>query len=204
MKNLLFSILFVASAAIPFLSHAQEMKQDTLNEVTVTDSIPSDLYFEDDAQNDLMHQANRMMAAQDYKGTIAKTSEVLSKEPGATPALVLRARAKAAMSDTAGAFSDLRQAIQYNPESPDGYVYLSIAYYKVKAYREAYKWVNQGLEKDPQDPAVYAQRGEVKYAMGDKHGACMDWSRAGDLGMLSAYDTIFEKCTEVSMTEGAK
>lgn len=204
MKNILFRTVTLALIAFPFFSNAQEMKQDTLHEVQITDSIPSDLYFEDDTQNYLMHEANRMMAAQNYKAAIAKTSEVLSKEPGSTSALVLRARAKAAMADTAGAFHDLRQAIKYNPESPDGYVYLSIAYYKVKAYREAYKWVNQGLEKDPQDAAVYAQRGEIKYAMGDKHGACMDWSRAGDLGLLSAYDTIFEKCTEVSMTEGAK
>ena len=43
------------------------------------------------------------------------------------------------------------------------------------------------------------QRGEVKYLMGDKKAACLDWSKAGDYGYLHAFDVIFEKCTNVSV-----
>ena len=157
------------------------------------------IYSDDAGTEMIMQEANQSMMNGDYKKAIASVDEILKKEPGTTSALVLRARARAAMSDTAGAFHDLREIIKYNPNKPDGYIYLSVGYMRVKSYREALKWANQGLEKDPENPQAYMQRGEVKYLLDDKKGACLDWSKAGDYGFLHAYDVIFEKCTNVSM-----
>ncbi len=157
------------------------------------------IYHEDMATHLSMREANQAFSSGDYIGAIKKTDELISKNPGLIPALVLRAKAKGVVSDTAGAFHDLRQIIKYNPDKPDGYLYLSVGYERVKSYREALKWANQGLEKDPENPMAYKQRGEVKYLLGDKKGACLDWSKAGDLGDLEAYDVIFEKCTNVGM-----
>ncbi len=160
----------------------------------------AEFIFTDDAKSDMiMQDANQSMMDGDYKAAIATVDEILKENPGTVSALVLRSRARAAMSDTAGAFHDLREIIKYNPNKPDGYIYLSIGYMRVKSYREALKWANQGLEKDPENPHAYMQRGEVKYLMGDKKAACLDWSKAGDYGYLHAFDVIFEKCTNVSM-----
>jgi len=30
--------------------------------------------------------------------------------------------------------------------------------------------------------------------LGDKNGACLDWSKAGELGYIEAYDAIKEYC----------
>ena len=125
--------------------------------------------YTDDANTEVvMQEANQNMMNGSYKEAIAAVDEILKAKPGTTSALVLRARARAAMSDTAGAFNDLREIIKYNPDKPDGYIYLSVGYTRVKSYREALKWANQGLEKDPENPQAYMQRGEVKYLLDDK------------------------------------
>ena len=40
----------------------------------------------------------------------------------------------------------------------------------------------------------YYNRGIAKYGLGDKEGACRDWSKAGELGNPLAYDTIKQLC----------
>lgn len=190
---ILRSVLFTMLFALVIDMQAQE--------TVGTSTMESErfLYHEDMQTHLSMREANQAFSNGDYKTTILKTDELIEEQPGLIPALVLRARAKGAVSDTAGAFHDLRQIIKYNPDKPDGYLYLSVGYERVESYREALKWANQGLEKNPENPAAYMQRGEVKYLMGDKKGACLDWSKAGNLGDLEAYDVIFEKCTNVGM-----
>ncbi len=36
--------------------------------------------------------------------------------------------------------------------------------------------------------------GVAKLDLGDKQGACLDWSKAGELGYEKAYDAIKEEC----------
>ena len=38
--------------------------------------------------------------------------------------------------------------------------------------------------------------------LGDKNGACLDWSKAGELGYIEAYDAIKEYCKWKSWTKG--
>jgi len=45
-----------------------------------------------------------------------------------------------------------------------------------------------------QRKSAYIKRGEYKYEMDDKEGACLDWSKAGELGDSNAYEIIKEKC----------
>lgn len=37
-------------------------------------------------------------------------------------------------------------------------------------------------------------RGKAKYNLRDIDGACLDWSKAGELGRSDAYDVIKKKC----------
>jgi len=43
---------------------------------------------------------------------------------------------------------------------------------------------------------AYDNRGYAKYSLGDKDGACLDWSKAGELGYSDAYDAIKKYCNQ--------
>jgi hypothetical protein len=45
---------------------------------------------------------------------------------------------------------------------------------------------------DPNNSFSYYERGTAKYQLDDKEGACLDWSKAGELGYASAYIMIEE------------
>lgn len=40
----------------------------------------------------------------------------------------------------------------------------------------------------------YNKQGYAKYNLGQKQGACLDWSKAGELGYEGAYNSIAELC----------
>jgi tetratricopeptide (TPR) repeat protein len=53
---------------------------------------------------------------------------------------------------------------------------------------------NKAIELDPKDADAYINRGNAKYGNGDKKGACLDWSKAGELGTALAYEIIKKFC----------
>jgi tetratricopeptide (TPR) repeat protein len=50
------------------------------------------------------------------------------------------------------------------------------------------------IRLSPKNPAAYINRGLAKQKLGDKNGMCMDWSKAGELGEIVAYDLIKKYC----------
>ena len=58
----------------------------------------------------------------------------------------------------------------------------------------AIKDFNKAIELEPKSSWTYFKRGRAKYSLNDKEGACMDWSRAGELGDADAYNWIKDYC----------
>ena len=52
---------------------------------------------------------------------------------------------------------------------------------------------SKAIEIDPKDAVAYNNRGIAKYSLKDINGACLDWSKAGELG-YDAYDVIKKYC----------
>ena len=50
------------------------------------------------------------------------------------------------------------------------------------------------IEKEPNNPLVYVQRGEAKLKNNDKNGACLDWHNAANLGYKEALQIIATNC----------
>ena len=46
----------------------------------------------------------------------------------------------------------------------------------------------------PDDATAYYIRGSAKYILEDMIGACLDWSKAGELGYSDAYTSIKDYC----------
>ena len=50
------------------------------------------------------------------------------------------------------------------------------------------------IEINPKSYSAYNNRAFSKLRLGDKNGACLDWSKAGELGYYDAYELINEYC----------
>jgi tetratricopeptide (TPR) repeat protein len=53
---------------------------------------------------------------------------------------------------------------------------------------------NKAIELDPKNARAYFIRGLAKLSLNENDGACLDWSKAGELGFGEAYDMIQKHC----------
>ncbi len=53
---------------------------------------------------------------------------------------------------------------------------------------------DKSIELNPKNFSAYYSRGLLKLGLGDKNGACLDLSMAGELGKAEAYDLIKKHC----------
>ena len=60
--------------------------------------------------------------------------------------------------------------------------------------RVLFQDINEVIHKKPNDPSGYNVRATIKFQAGDTDGACLDWSYAGQIGDLSAYEKIKKYC----------
>ena len=54
--------------------------------------------------------------------------------------------------------------------------------------------LNKAIEINPNDALAYGNRGLSKIALGQKDSGCLDFSKAGEMGYMDAYDAIKEYC----------
>lgn len=114
-----------------------------------------------------------------------------------------RGDCKSALKDHRGAIFDYEKAISINS---GGYyrpqVYNSMAYCKMKIndFKGALISLNKAIEdrdskyNDNVTAYSYYLLGFVKNSLKDKEGACLAWSKSGELGYLEAYNAIQDNC----------
>jgi tetratricopeptide (TPR) repeat protein len=87
-----------------------------------------------------------------------------------------------------------RERLNASPDSVREHRFLANAYVLARDFDRAGAVIGAGLALEPDDQALIAERGEVRAATGDPHGALADWRRAlelapDDLGPL--YSSAF-------------
>ena len=87
------------------------------------------------------------------------------------------------------------KVIKIDPNNLDAYFNRGdTKYYLKKDYDGALADYNKIIEIDPNNSDAYIKRGYIKYDLNDINGACLDWSKAGELGYGYAYELIKEFC----------
>ena len=131
----------------------------------------------------------------DYFNAIADLNKAIELNPDLAAAYLLRGIAKNSLEDYRGALIDYSKSIELNPEN-------SIAYNLrgtlkggfLEDLRGSISDLSKAIELNPRDDASYSARGAMKYHLKDSDGACLDWSRAGELGNSEAYSYIRKYC----------
>ena len=105
--------------------------------------------------------------------------------------------AKYDLQDYRGAILDYNKAIELDPTNVKAYNNrgMAKANANLQDYRGAILDFTKAIELDPTTDAIpYYNRGLAKYALSNIDGACLDWSKAGELGYGDAYEYIKKYC----------
>lgn len=132
---------------------------------------------------------------QDYLGAIADYSKAIELSPKNSVTYYFRGRAKFELKDFIGAIADYSIAIELNPKNPqDTYMLRAVAKCELKDFRGAIADCSKEIVLNPKDNYAYYFRGIAKINVGQKDSACLDWSKAGELGEADAYEMIKKYC----------
>lgn len=105
-----------------------------------------------------------------------------------------RGTAKQQLKDNRGALIDFDTAIRLKPgDNPIIYYDRAVAKCSLKKYNDALPDFDMSIKLMPTKLA-YFSRGKIKILLGKKESACLDLSKAGELGMAEAYELIKKYC----------
>jgi len=155
----------------------------------------------------------------DYMEAIQGYSRIISHNPDYSYAYFFRGLAKSALGDYRGAIQDYTRTINLRPDYAHAYFYRGLANIELldgeAAIRDFSKFIkfnhhknksNNYINKDSSknsdmvirfksDSAyAYLKMGMAKTAAKQKESGCLDLSKAGELGMQTAYDLIRKLC----------
>lgn len=134
---------------------------------------------------------------EDYRGAIVdftKAIQLMPKENlGYKLAYYFRASSKKDLKDYKGAIIDYSTLIKIEPEAT---YYHERASCKVELeeYGSAIADCTAAIELQPDLALAYYLRGVIKDIIGLKESGCLDFSKAGELGLEIAYDAIRSLC----------
>ncbi|NSW46240.1 MAG: tetratricopeptide repeat protein [Bacteroidales bacterium] len=92
------------------------------------------------------------------------------------------------------AIKQYTKAIHLYQGDPDYYYERALCYYDKEQNEKAFSDLCMALDLKPTDGRYYYQRGLVNYALNKASGACRDFERAKQLGVLKAEDYIQRYC----------
>jgi tetratricopeptide (TPR) repeat protein len=201
MKHLILACLLLVSA----LSFAQTAKEYTqkgrefyekreymeallnLNKALEIDPNYSQAYYV---------RGNIKDAFEDRHGAMKDYNVALEKNPKFSDVFFARGNVKMKLQDYYGAIADYTSAININENYIEAYFQRGKAKHFLQAYEDAINDCTKIIQIHPKNMDAYYMRGILRLDFGDVKNACLDLSKAGELGDLKAYEMIKEKCNQ--------
>ncbi len=96
--------------------------------------------------------------------------------------------------DYTSILEDYELTLSLSPNFFFGYFNRAFIRLRLGEYESAIKDLDYAIELEPEFAEAYFNRGLTKIYMDDLEGGAMDLSRAGELGILGAYNIIKRYC----------
>ncbi len=145
--------------------------------------------------DDVKQRQNLESARRVYLQALEDMNFTISRGKSDPKYLSGRAQVKIGLDDIRGAIQDLDMAIRMTKGRDVKYLYdRAEAFLLLKNFYEALDDLDRAIELEPRNPEGYMFRAAIKVQAGNQNGACLDWSRAGELGQISAYEYIRMQC----------
>jgi tetratricopeptide (TPR) repeat protein len=143
-------------------------------------------------------RGNSKFNLKDYKGAIydhTKSINIKPNDPFIFMTYTDRAQAKFALEDYRGAILDCNKAIELMPNlAIQAYFFRGCLKTQLKDYYSAIDDFNKIINLEPGIAEVYYRKGIAILYLKQKNLACLEFSKAGELGYETAYDMIKEFC----------
>ena len=143
-------------------------------------------------------RADSFKKTRNMQAALKDINTAIKIKPENVDYLLLRGEIKVSLGDNIGATSDFKKALLIDPNSARtnhyfGY-YLMYNSKKRKDLKSAIIYFNKAIEINPNYADAYMQRGNLYQRLKDIESACLDWSKAGELGIEDAYEQIRYLC----------
>ena len=131
---------------------------------------------------------------QDYKGAIKDYDKAIKADNKFVSAYYNRGTCELGLKDFNSALKDFNKSIELDPTFVKAYYSRASVYVSNKKYVEALPDLDKVIELDKTTPNVLTLRGQLRYATGNKSGACDDFSMAKVIGDNQADSYIAKFC----------
>lgn len=134
----------------------------------------------------------------DNMEAISALTKALEFNINNAPAYLFRASAKNKLLDFRGAYADATKGLNLGFDNDEFYHLAfnerAFSQTSLKDYTKAVEDYNKAIQYSPKNGNTYYLRACVKLMIRDKNGACLDFSKAGELGYSEAYKAIKNNC----------
>lgn len=130
----------------------------------------------------------------DYTSAIQTYTIGITKDSFCIKCFVNRAHCKDLLNDYRGAINDYSHLLNIYPKSYYLYERRASAYKQINQLSKALSDLDKAIMLNPSDCNLFIRRGKLKILMDDKNSACIDYSKAGELGCQVAYQIIKNEC----------
>jgi len=134
------------------------------------------------------------IAAKLYTGAIADFDKAISLDMNFYDAYVSRGLANQNANDFENAMKDYTKAIKIDPNKSYAFERRGFLKFMLEDYYGSITDLNTSLSMDSESGQAYFIRGMAKGFTPDKTGGCNDLRKAGELGMVAAYEVIKANC----------
>lgn len=130
--------------------------------------------------------ANNLVDMTDYIRSLSKMEEKLLNHS--------KTKDEVAYLNYNKAIADYKMVVKINPKFQFAWYNMGNTYIKMEKYEKAIKYYSKAIEAYPAFAEAYFNRGLTKIYLKDIEGGALDLSKAGELGMIQAYNIIKRYC----------
>lgn len=130
----------------------------------------------------------------DYYGDIVDNTKVIELNPNNSMAYNNRAWAKFNLKKYKEALIDVNTAILLDDSNYVAYDSKQEILFNMQDFKGCIENCTKAIILNPSLKNSFLFRGRAKYKLGQRIGACEDWSKAGELGEIKAYELIKTYC----------
>ena len=194
-------IIIVISIFYFSISNSQAQSKDTPSEMIKKCTEMIDRNPDGQLEVTYMARGNAKVELQDYRGAILdfkKAISLMDNECDFCTSSMAQAMMK--MKDYPNAILQYSILIEKNKKNGQIWGYndyvnqRASCKFELNDYRGAILDYDMIIASDPKNSKAYYNRGAAYWNIKQKNNACLDWSKAGELGFTKAYDNIKEVC----------
>jgi len=130
----------------------------------------------------------------DFSGALEEIDKIISFNPSFYGYHFYRGNVNYLLGNFGESIEDYNTTITLNSNSADAYYRRGMANDTLNIVNLAMQDYTLAINLKPEDALFYSRRGNLKYKMGNKEGACLDWTVAGELGFYADFDKMKRLC----------